>query len=321
MGEAPVVCLMGPTGSGKTALALELAARFGVEIISVDSAMVYRRMDIGTAKPPPAVREAVRHHLVDIREPWETYSAGDFRADALRLIGEIRARGRTPLLVGGTLLYFRTLARGLSELPGADPALRASLDAEAARSGWPALHARLASLDPVAASRIQPADRQRIQRALEVCLLTGRPLSTLQAAGATPLPGGLRRLALVPGDRGRLHAALDARLGEMLAAGFLDEVRALMAEPGMSAACPAMRAVGYRQLWAHLAGETGLEEALRQARVATRRLAKRQLTWLRSEQPELVLDPQAADCRTRAVAALAGWGVALQRGMQYDTFR
>lgn len=320
MGAAPVICILGPTGTGKTALALAAAACFDVELISVDSAMVYRRMDIGTAKPAPAEREAVRHHLVDIREPWEAYSAGEFRADALRLIDEIRARGRTPLLVGGTLLYFRALAQGLAELPPADPALRAQLDAEAARSGWPALHARLAGVDPVAAARIQPADRQRIQRALEVFMLTGEPLSALQAAGGTPLPG-LRRLALVPGDRERLYAGLDARLEEMLAAGFIDEVRALMAEPRMSVACPAMRAVGYRQLWRHLAGELGLDEALRQARVATRRLAKRQLTWLRSERPDLVLDPQAPDCRARALAALADWGVALHGGMQYDRFR
>ncbi|MBW7931031.1 MAG: tRNA (adenosine(37)-N6)-dimethylallyltransferase MiaA, partial [Gammaproteobacteria bacterium] len=189
MGTAPVICILGPTGTGKTALALAAAACSDVEIISVDSAMVYRRMDIGTAKPAPAEREAVRHHLVDIREPWEAYSAGEFRADALRLIDEIRARGRTPLLVGGTLLYFRALAQGLAELPPADPALRAQLDAEAARSGWPALHARLAGVDPLAAARIQPADRQRIQRALEVFMLTGEPLSALQAAGGTPLPG------------------------------------------------------------------------------------------------------------------------------------
>lgn len=306
-GDGPVICILGPTGSGKTALALAAAVRFDVEIISVDSAMVYRRMDIGTAKPGAAERAQVPHHLIDTREPWESYSAGEFRDDALRLIADIRQRGRTPLLAGGTMLYFRALGQGLAKLPSADPVLRAGLDAEAARQGWPALHARLSRVDPAAAARIAATDRQRIQRALEVFMLTGKPLSLLQAEPDRALPG-LRRLALLPGDRQRLHSGLERRLQDMLSRGFLDEVRGLKSDSRLSASSPAMRAVGYRQLWAHLAGETTLAEAQRQALVATRRLAKRQLTWLRGEQPDLLLDPQSADCEELALAAFSDWG-------------
>lgn len=313
MAGAAAIGILGPTGTGKTELALRLAERFDVEIISVDSAMVYRHMDIGTAKPGAASRAAVPHHLLDIRDPWESYSAGDFRADALRLIGEIRARGRTPLLVGGTMLYFRALGRGLAALPVADAALRARLDAEAARLGWPALHARLVNVDPGAAARIKPGDRQRIQRALEVFMLTGQPLSALQARpGDEPLE--LRRLALVPPDRSLLRTRLDQRLEAMLAAGFIEEVRRLMLLPLMSAQCPAMRAVGYRQIWACLAGELSQAEAVRQAAVATHRLAKRQFTWLRSEASDLVLDPQRPDCHAQAAAALEAWGCRARTG-------
>jgi tRNA dimethylallyltransferase len=313
MSEEAAICIMGPTGTGKTELALQVAARFDVEIISVDSAMVYRHMDVGTAKPDAAARAAVPHHLIDARDPWEAYSAGDFRADALRLMAEIRGRGRVPLLVGGTMLYFRALERGLAELPGADPGVRAALDAEAARFGWPALHARLATVDPAAAARIKPGDRQRIQRALEVYTLAGEPISELQSRPAGPRVT-LRRVALVPSDRAALYARLDRRFRAMVAGGFVEEVGRLMRLPLMSPDRPSMRAVGYRQIWAHLAGETSREEALRQAEVATHRLAKRQMTWLRPETAELGLDPQEAGCAERAIEALAAWGCRARAG-------
>lgn len=302
MGEAPrAICIFGPTGTGKTDLALALANDFPVEVVSVDSAMVYRHMDVGTAKPSAAERAAVPHHLIDVREPWETWSAGDFSQEATRAMGEIRARGRVPLLVGGTMLYFRALSRGLAPLPQADAALRAGLDAEAVDRGWPALHADLAQVDPISAARIAPADRQRIQRALEVWRLTGRPLSALQAEAAPDADPGWLRIALVPGDRMALYARLEARLATMVRQGFIEEVRRLRAMPLMSADRPAMRSVGYRQLWNWLDGAVTEAEALRQAAVATRNLAKRQLTWLRGEPADVVLDPQRD-----ATAAVAG---------------
>ncbi len=282
-GRPLALCLAGPTGIGKTAVSLALAERLPLEIISVDSAQVYRYMDIGTAKPGPAERARVPHHLIDIRDPWESYSAGDFRRDALRLITEIHARGRLPLLSGGSLLYFRALLRGLAPLPAASPAVRARLDAEAAERGWPTLHARLRSIDPDAAARIEPTDRQRIQRALEVWELSGEPISRLQLR--RPEPPALRFLAfaLLPADRAALYAQIERRFDAMLAAGFADEVRRLRALPRLAAGAPALRAVGYRQLWAWAAGQCSLSEARDQAVTATRRYAKRQLTWLRSE--------------------------------------
>ncbi len=283
MSDAPAILLMGPTASGKTALAIELARALPAEIVSVDSALVYRGLDIGTAKPAPALRAELPHHLVDILDPAEAYSAGRFRRDALAAMDAIRARGRLPILVGGTMLYFRALLRGLAELPEADPALRAALDADAALRGWPALHAELAGVDPAAAARIRPGDSQRIQRALEVWRLTGTPLSQLQAAG-TVRPAGWRflKLGLAPA-RASLHAAIGRRLEAMMAAGFLAEVEALFARGDLHPGLPAIRAVGYRQLWAHLAGECSLEQAVDAAVTATRRLAKRQMTWLRAE--------------------------------------
>jgi tRNA dimethylallyltransferase len=313
MSDEPAICIMGPTGTGKTELALQVAARFDVEIISVDSAMVYRHMDIGTAKPDAAVRAAVPHHLIDIRDPWEAYSAGEFRADALRVMAGIRSRGRVPLLVGGTMLYFRALERGLAELPGADPQIRATLDAEAERLGGPALPARLAAVAPAAAARIQPGDRQRIQRALEVFTLAGQPISELQSRPTGPLVP-LRRVALVPSDRAAFYARLDRRFRSMLAGGLVAEVARLMRLPLMSPDRPSMRAVGYRQIWAHLAGESSLEEAVRQAEVATHRLAKRQMTWLRPETAELGLDPQVPGIAEQAMAALANWGCRARAG-------
>ena len=284
MEREPAILLMGPTASGKTGLALELARTLPLEIVSVDSALVYRGMDIGTAKPSAALRAEIPHHLVDLLDPTEAYSAGRFRRDALEAMREIRARGRVPLLVGGTMLYFRALQRGLAELPPADPGLRTELDRAAAARGWPALHAELRQVDPEAAARIQPADSQRIQRALEVWRLTGRPLSELQAEGDNPLEGWrLLKLGLAPASRAGLHQAIAARFAEMMAAGFLQEVERLHARGDLHPGLPAIRAVGYRQLWAAVAGEAGVDEAVAAAVTATRRLAKRQMTWLRAE--------------------------------------
>jgi len=282
---------MGPTGAGKTGWALRLAERAPLEIVSVDSALVYRGLDIGTAKPARELRSRVPHHLIDICEPTESYSAGRFAADALASIRAIHARRRVPLLVGGTMLYLRALLQGLAALPQAAPALRASLDARAARLGWPALHAQLRELDPEAARRIAPTDSQRIQRALEVCYSAGQPISQLQRATVSPLAGTpLRYWILAPRERALLHERLAHRFEAMMAAGLLEEVAALHARGDLTAHHPAMRAVGYRQLWAHLEGECGLDEAMRRAVAATRQLAKRQLTWMRAE-PGQWLDP------------------------------
>jgi tRNA dimethylallyltransferase len=279
------VCLMGPTCSGKTALALQLAARFPVEIISVDSALVYRGMDIGTAKPTLAERAAAPHHLIDICDPSDPYSAGRFLRDALACIEAIRGRGRVPLLVGGTMLYFRALTHGLAPLPEADADIRTALDNMAQVTGWPALHAELAERDPVAAGRIQPLDAQRIQRALEVVQLTGERLSDLQSQ-AQPAPYRLARFALVPVSRPELYQRINARFDAMLAAGLLEEVMRLRARGDLDPDLPSLRAVGYRQLWQHLEGQLPLTEAVEEARKASRNLAKRQLTWLRAD-PEI----------------------------------
>jgi tRNA dimethylallyltransferase len=280
--EPEAVLLAGPTCAGKTALALELAEHFPVEIVSVDSAQVYRGMDVGTSKPSAAIRARVPHHLIDVCDPAERYSAGRFRRDALELIPAIRARGRVPLLVGGTMLYFRALTRGIAPLPEADPELRAQIDERARRVGWPALHAELAVRDPQAAARIRPADGQRIQRALEVLHLTGERLSELQLR-AEPPPFTLASFALMPRDRPYLYAKIDQRFVEMMAEGFLEEVRALRARGDLDPDLPSLRSVGYRQLWSHLEGACGLDEAVAAGQRATRNLAKRQLTWLRSE--------------------------------------
>lgn len=289
----PVYILTGPTGTGKSDWALRLAETAPVEIVSVDSAQVYRGLDIGTAKPGRSLRERIPHHLIDVCDAAESYSAGRFVIDALECITAIHARGRVPLLVGGTMLYLRALLSGLAPLPHASPELRRDLDARASRLGWPALHAELARLDPLAAGRIRPHDRQRIQRALEVCLVTGRRLSELQRYRESPLAGlPLSVWALVPRERAWLHRRLVGRLHAMMEAGFLDEVRALHARGDLSAHHPSMRAVGYRQLWAHLEGDWGLAEALERGIAATRQLAKRQLTWLRSESLPRCLDPE-----------------------------
>ena len=286
--RADAVILAGPTCAGKTALALRLAASFPVEIVSADSAQVYRGMDIGTSKPSRAMQDAVPHHLIDLCDPLEAYSAGRFRRDALAAIATIRARGRVPLLVGGTMLYFRALTRGLAPLPQANPELRERIDRRARQLGWPALHAELARSDPAAAARIRPADGQRIQRALEVLELTGQPLSTLQQQ-RDPAPYVFASFALVPEDRAGLYASIDARFLQMMQHGFLDEVRALRQRGDLHADLPGLRSVGYRQLWAHLGGLTGLDAAIAEGQRATRNLAKRQLTWIRSEPASLRL--------------------------------
>ena len=278
----PAILLMGPTASGKTALALALARHIPVEIISVDSALVYRGMDIGAAKPSAADQAQVPHHLIDIIDPPHAYSAAQFTQDARQLMAEITARGRVPLLAGGTMLYFKALRDGLSDLPAADPELRRALDDEAAERGWPALHAELARLDPEAAARLEPGDAQRIQRALEIVRLTGRPLADSYAKKEDePLPCRLLPIALAPSDRGVLHKRIEERFDAMLHAGFVDEVRQLRARYALDPAMPSMRCVGYRPAWEYLDGDIGYDELRFKGIAATRQLAKRQLTWQR----------------------------------------
>ena len=289
----PAVLLMGPTASGKSALALSLAERLDVEIVSVDSAQIYRGMDIGTAKPDAATRARVAHHLIDIVDPSEAYSAARFRADALAAAAGIRARGRVPLFAGGTMLYFRALTEGLSALPQADPEVRGRIDARAAREGWPAMHAALARVDPATAARLSPADGQRIQRALEVHELTGAPLSALQGArdAATGL-GPVVTIAIVPSDRAKLHASIADRFDAMLAAGLVDELRGLRARYALTPTLPSMRCVGYRQAWEFIDGQIDAPTLRAKGIAATRQLAKRQFTWLRATSAA-VFDPTA----------------------------
>ncbi|HEY4293261.1 tRNA (adenosine(37)-N6)-dimethylallyltransferase MiaA [Luteibacter sp.] len=290
------IFLMGPTASGKTALACALADMFPAGILSVDSALVYRGLDIGSAKPDAATLVRYPHALVDIRDPAEPYSAAEFRDDAVAAMERISAEGRVPLLVGGTGLYFRALQRGLSDLPQADPALRERLAAEALVVGWGAMHTRMAALDPVAGTRIRPGDAQRIQRALEVMELAGRPLTELQQGGsAVRFPWRVLKLALLPGDRRTLHERIEQRFDGMLAAGFLDEVRALRDRGDLHADLPAIRAVGYRQAWEYLECEGDATEFRNRGIYATRQLAKRQITWLRGEMDARTFDPDRGD--------------------------
>lgn len=282
----PVVFLMGPTATGKTALACAIARRYPAEVISVDASQVYRGMDIGTAKATAEERRLCPHHLIDIKRPDETYSAAQFRDDALRLIDEVRARGRLPILAGGTMFYFDALLHGLPDLPPSDAALRARIAARAARHGWPALHAELADIDPRRAAEIAPADGQRIQRALEINALTGGNVRRRTRVNDRP-PWPLIRLALAPGRRDGLHRRIEARFRRMLERGFVDEVAELLENYGGAPEPPSLKMVGYRQVSAYLRGQLGYNRMMEASIAATRRLAKRQLTWLRGE-PALV---------------------------------
>jgi len=300
------ILLMGPTASGKTALALEIAARYPVEIISVDSAQVYRGMDVGTAKPSVAERAAVPHHLIDLIDPDRSYSAAQFRNDATRLMRDITARGRVPLLAGGTMLYFKALREGLSELPQADAALRAAIEAEAREKGWPAMHAELARIDAATAARLNPGDAQRIQRALEVFRITGKPLSVLQGARVAAQPQyRFVPLALVPAERAVLHRRIESRFEAMLAAGLVEELAALRRKYALDPAMPSMRCVGYRQAWEHLEGAYDLATLRDRGIYATRQLAKRQLTWLRAMEEPKIFDCLAPNLVMQVIGHLA----------------
>ncbi|HYU70158.1 MAG TPA: tRNA (adenosine(37)-N6)-dimethylallyltransferase MiaA [Burkholderiales bacterium] len=287
----PAILLMGPTASGKSRLALALAQAFPIEIVSVDSAQIYRGMDIGTAKPSLPERRTVPHHLIDIIDPTDAYSAARFRDDALRLVQDVAARKRIPLLVGGTMLYFKALREGLSELPESDTEVRRRIDAEAAARGWPALHAELARIDPDTAARLKPNDAQRIQRALEIFRIAGRPMSKLLARrGRAELPFRPIPVALVPYDRGALHRRIETRFDAMLKTGLLEELRSLQTRYALTPNLPSMRCVGYRQAWQFLDGSIGVDELRDRGIFATRQLAKRQLTWLRSMSDVEVFD-------------------------------
>ncbi len=293
-----ILAIAGPTAAGKSALGLSLAERLNGEIVSVDSAQVYRGLDIGSAKPSPEERSRVRHWLIDIREPTQPYSAADFATNARSAIADIQARGKIPILVGGTMLYLRALRDGLSTLPGADAQVRAALQIQLQDAGLAALHAELASVDPVSAARIHPNDKQRTLRALEVFRSTGRPLSAQLGSADAGL--SLRIIAVAPADRGLLHQRIETRLRTMFASGFVDEVRVLMQQPGMHADLPSMRSVGYRQVWLHLEGEFDADQCFQRALYATRQLAKRQLTWLRGDTTVTWLDPTHGDPATAA---------------------
>ena len=307
MSKPLAVAIMGPTASGKTAAALEIATHIPLEIISVDSALVYRGMDIGTAKPTPDEVAAVPHHLIDILDPKDSYSVRQFRDDAIRLVADIHARGKLPLLVGGTMLYFKGLRDGLDELPQADPALRAQIDMEIARHGITALHARLKELDPITAERLKPTDTQRIQRAMEIILLTGQTMSSMLAKAETPaLPFDLLPVALEPSDRSVLHARIAERFDKMLASmpGLLDEVQALRERGDLHLGLPSIRCVGYRQAWEYLDSQITRDELRDKGIAATRQLAKRQLTWLRSTEDRIVIDCLSADAPAQVLATI-----------------
>jgi tRNA dimethylallyltransferase len=307
-GDRIAFALLGPTASGKSQLAMHLAQKFPLEIVSVDSAQVYRGMDIGTAKPSPADRARVAHHLIDLLDPSEVYSAGRFRVDAIRAVDDILGRRRIPLLVGGTMLYYRTLAAGLDALPPADAEARARIAAEAERRGWPALHRDLRRADPETARRLAPNDAQRIQRALEVLQLTGTPMSRLHTGQAAKLGFELKTFAILPPDRAELHRRIAERFDAMLEAGFVAEVESLRRRYRLRADLPSMRCVGYRQVWQHLEGAYDRAALREKAVAATRQLAKRQITWLRSFPDAETLEPDKAGTRLAEALDRAGRG-------------
>jgi len=294
--QPPAIILLGPTASGKTAVASELVKSLSCEVISVDSAQIYKGMDIGTAKPDAETLKRVPHHLIDIIEPHETYSAAKFRDDALTLMREISERGNIPLLVGGTMLYFRSLIEGMNDLPEADPMVRLLIDTMAEENGWPAVHAKLAEVDPETAARLDPNDSQRVQRALEIFHITGKPMAEwLQKPKYVYFPYTPMKISLVPSDRAVLHERIATRFDEMLEAGLVREVKDLREEYALEGSMPSMRCVGYRQAWQHINGEFGIEELRKQGVAATRQLAKRQLTWLRSMEDLTEFDCVAPD--------------------------
>ena len=303
----PLICLAGPTASGKSAICQMLAAHLPVEIINVDSATIYRGMDIGTAKPSAAEQATVPHHLLDIIDPAQSYSAAQFRHDALRCVEQIRARGRLPLLAGGTMLYFKVLRDGIDDLPQADPQCRGEIQARAALEGWPAMHEALAAVDPITAARLSPNDSQRIGRALEIHETSGQPMSSLLGLHGTPaIP--LKLISLEPSERHTLHARIESRFDQMLALGLVDEVRGFYERGDLHPDLPSMRCVGYRQLWQHLEGHCSLAQAREQGIAATRQLAKRQLTWLRSMPERHIIDslaPGAGEQALRLVQSAA----------------
>lgn len=292
---AQVIFIMGPTASGKTALALALAQQIECEIISVDSALIYKEMDIGTAKPTTVELEAVPHHLIDILDPSMAYSVSQFRDDAVRLISQIIARGRLPVLVGGTMMYYNALIKGLSTLPASNPSIRADIEAQARQKGWTMMHSELAQVDPICADRIHPNDPQRITRALEVYQISGQPMSALQAQSSGPIPYSVAQFAIAPQERSVLHERIELRFRQMLAQNFEAEVQALMDRGDLMEDLPSIRCVGYRQMWQYLSGQMSRAEMVERGIIATRQLAKRQITWLRGWDDVHWLDTFATD--------------------------